>query len=271
MSVDVSAIKHGQKMMWSAGDYPEIARRIEQAAEVLVEAVGAGDGVELLDVATGSGNVAIAAARAGANVTGLDLTPELLEVARSRATGAGLEISFVEGDAEQLPFENDSFDLITSCFGVIFAPRHEQAVSELVRVARPGATIGITAWTPEGLNGRMFSTVGSYMPPSPPELKPPVTWGEEQYVRSLFADTGAELSFERRAVTFTHDSPESWLDYNERVLGPAIMAKAALEPQGRYDELRAELIGLYSSANEALDGSFRADGEYLLALARLPG
>jgi hypothetical protein len=108
------------------------------------------------------------------------------------------------------------------------------------------------------------------MPPTPPELKPPVTWGEEQHVRSLFAGTGAELSFERQTVTFTHDSPESWVEYNERVLGPTIMAKAALEPQGRYDELRAELIGMYSAANEAQDGSFRADGEYLVALARLP-
>lgn len=271
MSIDVSAVKQGQKLMWAAGDYPEIARRIEQAAQVLVEAVGAGEGAELLDVATGSGNAAIAAARAGAKVTGLDLTPELLDVARRRAADAALEISFVEGDAEELPFESDAFDLVTSCFGVIFAPRHEQAVAELVRVARPGAKIGITAWTPEGLNGRMFSTIGSYMPPSPPELKPPVTWGEERYVRSLFADSGAELSFERRVVTFTHDSPESWVDYNERMLGPAIMAKAALEPQGRYDELRADLIELYSSANEAQDGSFRADGEYLLTLARLPG
>ncbi len=153
----------------------------------------------------------------------------------------------------------------------MFAPRHEQAVGELVRVARPGATIGITAWTPEGLIGQMFRTIGSYMPPPPPELKPPVTWGEEQHVGSLFAATGAELSFERRTVTFTHDSPEGWLEYNERVLGPTIMAKAALEPQGRYDELRTELIGMYSAANEAQDGSFRADGEYLVALARLPG
>ncbi len=271
MSIDVNAVKQGQKLMWAAGDYPDIARRIEVAAETLAEAVGAGAGAELLDVATGTGNVAIAAARRGAKVTGLDLTPELLDVARRRATDGALDITFVEGDAEQLPFADDSFDLVTSCFGVIFAPRHEQAVGELVRVARPGATIGITAWTPEGLIGQMFRTIGSYMPPPPPELKPPVTWGEEQHVGSLFAATGAELSFERRTVTFTHDSPEGWLEYNERVLGPTIMAKAALEPQGRYDELRTELIGMYSAANEAQDGSFRADGEYLVALARLPG
>ncbi len=268
--IDVSGFKEGQKMMWSIGDYPDIARHIESVAEGLVEAVGAGAGIEQLDVATGSGNVALAAARAGANVTGLDLTPELLDVARTRAADAGLAIRFVEGDAEELPFADDSFDRVTSCFGVIFAPRHERAASELVRVARPGATIGLTAWTPEGLNGRMFKTVGSYMPPPPPELTPPVAWGTEEHLRSLFAESGAELSFERRTVTFAGDSPEAWVEYNERVLGPAILAKNALEPQGRYGELRAELIEMYTDANEA-PGGFRASAEYLLTLARLPG
>jgi SAM-dependent methyltransferase len=270
MSIDVSGIKAGQKMMWSVGDYPEIARRIEEVADVLVAEVGAAAGLEMLDVATGSGNVAIPAARAGANVTGLDLTPELLVVARARAAEAGVDVNFIEGDAEELPFESDSFDIVTSCFGVMFAPRHEQAAGELMRVARPGSTIGIAAWTPEGLNGRMFGTVGSYMPPPPAELKPPVMWGTEDHVRSLFAEGGAALSFERRTVTFSHDSPESWVEYNERILGPAIMAKAALEPQGRYDELRTELIGLYSDANEAVDGTFRANAEYLLTIARVP-
>ncbi len=269
--IDVSGFKQGQKMMWSMGDYPEIARRIEGVAEALVEAVGVPDGIELLDVATGSGNVALAAARSGATVTGLDLTPELLAVARKRAADAGLEIGFVEGDAEELPFEDDSFDCVTSCFGVIFAPRHEQAASELVRVARPGATIGLVAWTPDGLNGRMFRTVGSYMPPPPPELKPPVAWGTEEHVRSLFADSGAELRFERRMVTFAGDSPEAWVEYNERTLGPAVVAKNALEPQGRYAALHDELVALYREANDAQDGSFRADAEYLVTVARLPG
>ena len=270
MNIDVSGIKQGQKAMWSMGDYPDIAQRIEEVAERLAEAVGAGSGRELLDVATGSGNVAIAAARAGASVTGLDLTPELLEVARRRASEAGLDIRFVEGDAEELPFADGSFDLVTSCFGAMFAPRHERAVAELVRVARPGATIGVTAWTPEGLNGKLFKTVGSYMPAPPPELKPPAMWGEEAHMRSLFADSGAELSFERQLVAFEHDSPESWVDYNERVLGPAIMAKAALEPQGRYGELREDLVALYREANGAQDGRFRAEAEYLQTIARLP-
>ncbi len=270
MSVDVSGIKQGQKMMWSIGDYPDIAQRIQGVADLLVQRVGARPGCELLDVATGSGNVAISAAQAGASVTGLDLTPGLLEVARRRAADAALEVNFIEGDAEDLPFESATFDLVTSCFGVMFAPRQQHAANELTRVARPGATLAIAAWTPEGLNGRMFQTVGSYIP-APPELKPPVMWGNEDHVRSLFADSGAELSFERQMVTFEYDSTIGWIEYNERILGPSIMAKNALEPQGRYGELRAELIGLYDEANQGDDGAFRADAEYLLSVARLPG
>jgi ubiquinone/menaquinone biosynthesis C-methylase UbiE len=270
MSVDVSGIKEGQKMMWSAGDYPDIAKTIESVAELLVERVGAPRGAELLDVATGSGNVAIPAALGGAKVTGLDLTPKLLEVARRRAADAGVDVRFIEGDAEELPFERDSFDRVTSCFGVMFAPRQERAAQELLRVARPGARIAFTAWTPEGLNGRLFKTVGSFMPAPPPELNPPVMWGNEDHVRSLFSAADAELTFERRMVTFTHDSPEAWVEYNERVLGPAVMAKAALEPQGRWGELKEALIKLYRDSNEAEDGSFRAQAEYLLTVAQTP-
>ncbi len=271
MSIDVSAIKQGQRKMWSLGDYPDIARMIEEVAETVVERVGAGPGENLLDVATGSGNVALAAAKAGASVTGLDLTPELLQAARTRAQDAGVEVRFIEGDAEELPFESGSFDRVTSCFGVMFAPRHERAAQELARVARPGATIVFTAWTPEGLNGRLFEMVASYMPPPPPELDPPDMWGNEDHVRSLFEDAGAKLTFERRTVLFRHDSPESWLEYNERVLGPTIMARAVLEPQGRWDELKGEVLALYRDSNEATDGSFSAPAEYLLTLARLGG
>jgi ubiquinone/menaquinone biosynthesis C-methylase UbiE len=270
MGIDVSGIKQGQKAMWSIGDYPDLAKRIEDVAERLVEAVGARAGMRLLDVATGSGNVAIAAARAGASVTGLDLTPELLDAARRRAGESGVEVRWVEGDAEELPFADDSFDLVTSCFGAMFAPRHERAAAELARVARPGGTIGVAAWTPEGLNGRLFKTVGAHMPPPPPELKSPTMWGEEAHMRSLFADSGAELSFERAMASFAAESPASWVDYNERVLGPAILAKAALEPQGRYQQLRDDMLALYEDANESKD-AFRVDAEYLLTVARLPG
>jgi SAM-dependent methyltransferase len=270
MSIDVSGIKQGQRMMWTAGDYPDLARTIATVGELVAERAQAQAGTSLLDVATGSGNVAIPAALAGADVTGLDLTPKLLEVARERAAEAGVEIVFVEGDAEDLPFDDRSFECVTSCFGVMFAPRHDVAAAELVRVAKPGARIVIAAWTPEGLNGRMFKTVGSYMPPPPPELEPPVMWGNEDHLRGLFVEHGAELAFERHMVTYEHESPETWFEYNERVLGPTIMAKAALEPQGKWEALRGELIALYTDANEADDGTMRVRAEYLLTVAQLP-
>lgn len=268
MSIDVDAIKEGQRKMWSAGDYPDLARTIESVAEAVVERVGVQSGESLLDVATGSGNVALPAARTGADVIALDLTPELLEVARRRAAEAGLEIRFIEGDAEELPFEDDSFDRVTSCFGVIFAPRQAHAAGELARVARPGAAIAFTAWTPEGLNGQMFKTIGAHMPPPPPEAQSPLKWGVEDHVRSLLPE--AELSFERREVTLSHDSPESWVAYNERVLGPTIMTKAALQPQGKWEACRADLIALYDEHNEDSDGGFSAPAEYLLTVARMP-
>jgi ubiquinone/menaquinone biosynthesis C-methylase UbiE len=270
MSIDIGAFKEGQKNVWSAGSYPDIAQRIEEVARVLVERVGVRPGEEMLDVATGSGNVAIPAAALGAAVTGLDLTPKLLDAARERAAVAGVDVRWVEGDAEELPFADDSFDRVTSCFGVIFAPRHEVAAAELARVARPGGTVAFTAWTPEGLNGRMFKAIGAHMPPPPPELQSPLMWGQEDHVRSLVAASAAELVFERRTVSFSEASAEAWVDYNERVLGPMIMAKAALEPQGRWDPLRADLLAFYSDANEASDGSFRAAAEYLLTVATMP-
>jgi SAM-dependent methyltransferase len=271
MSIDVTGIKEGQKAMWTAGDYAEVAQRIASVGEYLAERAGAGPGVELLDVATGTGNVSVPAAQAGAKVTALDLTPKLLEQQRGRAAAAGVEVELVEGDAEQLPFADGSFDRVTSCFGVMFAPRQPVAVAELVRVTRPGGEIVVAAWTPEGMVGRMFRASAPYMPPPPEGFVPPVMWGEEGHVRGLFADSGAELSFELRTIEFEGESVEAWVARDETILGPSVMAKAALEQQGRYDELRRDVIALYDGFNEASDGSFRAPAEYLVTLARKPG
>jgi len=269
-SVDVSGIKQGQKAMWTAGDYAEVARRIVTVGEYVARSAGARPGISLLDVATGSGNVSVPAAQAGATVTGLDLTPKLLDAQRERAAAAGVEVELVEGDAEELPFGDGSFDAVTSCFGVMFAPRQDVAAAELVRVARPGATIVVAAWTPEGFVGRSFRASSAYMPPPPPELKPPTMWGDADYVRGLFADSGAELSFEPRSVTFAGESAERWLQDDERMLGPAVMAKAALEAQGRYEELRRDMLAVYEECNEADDGSFRVEAKYLVTVATLP-
>ena len=241
MSLDISGFKQGQKAMWTAGDYPEVARRIVKVGEYLAERAGAARGIELLDAQ------------------------------RERAAAEGVEVELVEGDAEALPFDADSFDRVTSCFGVMFAPQQKVAADELVRVARPGGTIVVAAWTPDGFVGRNFRVTSRFMPAPPPELKPPVMWGEEDHVRGLFADAGAELAFERRAVPFTGDSAAAFLAQDEEKLGPAVMAKAALEPQGRWEDLRQEMLAMFEDANEADDGSFRVDSEYLVTVAHLPG
>jgi SAM-dependent methyltransferase len=270
MALDVAAFKQTQRRIWSSGDYPDIARLIESAAAHLVRAADVQEGQDVLDVATGSGNVALVAAQRGASVTGLDITPELFEAARRRAAEAGVECEWVEGDAEELPYENDSFDRALSAFGTMFAPRHQQAASELVRVTKPGGIVAVAAWTPEGTNGQMFRTVASHMPPPPPELKPPSMWGDEQHIRSLFEPLGVKLEFERGRVDFEDESVEAWLAYGEEKLGPMVMARAALEPQGKWDALRADLEALYHSENKATDGSFRVEAEYLVTVARVP-
>ncbi len=270
MALDVAAFKQVQRKVWSSGDYPDIAKRIEAAAERLVAAADVQAGQDVLDVATGSGNVALVAAARGARVTGVDLTPELFGAARRRASDAGVEVEWVEGDAEDLPCEASSFDRVLSAFGTMFAPRHEVAAAELVRVARPGATIGVAAWTPEGTNGRMFKTVGSHMPPPPPELKPPSMWGDEDHVRSLFEPHGVTVEFERASVEFEDESIEAWLSYSEEKLGPMVMARAALEPQGKWEALHDDLKALYEGDNMNTDGSFRVAPEYLITIARVP-
>jgi SAM-dependent methyltransferase len=270
MTLDVAAFKQTQRKIWSSGDYPDIARLIESAAEHLVRAAGVQPGHDVLDVATGSGNVALLAAQQGANVTGLDITPELFEAARRRAAEGAVEIEWVEGDAEELPYADNSFDRTLSAFGTMFAPRHERAAAELVRVTKPGGVAAVAAWTPEGTNGQMFRTVASYMPSPPPELKPPSLWGDEQHIRSLFEPLGVELGFERGQVDFADESVERWLVYGEEKLGPMVMARAALEPQGKWDALRADLAALYERENKATDGSFRVEPEYLVTIARVP-
>ncbi len=238
----LAAIKQGAHAVWAAGDFSVIARLIEDVGVECAEQAGAAPGLELLDVACGSGNVAVPAAERGAKVTGLDLTPELFGAARERAAAAGVEVDWIEGDAEDLPFADASFDRVTSTFGIQFAPRHEVAAAELVRVCRPGGKIVIFNWTREGLVGQIFALIGSYMPPPPDFASPPALWGEEQHVRGLFPDM--DLTFERRVVEIPWESPESFVQYFEEYFGPTIMAKRALEPQGKWQELRGQYVDL---------------------------
>ena len=195
----VAALKLAHRATWAAGDYPAVARHIaDDPVQDALTAARVRPGARVLDVATGSGNVALVAANAGAQVVGLDLVPELLDVAHSRALAAGVEIEWVHGDAEALPFADGSFDSVTSVFGVQFAPRHQTTADELVRVCRAGGTIGLVNWTPEGLIGEMFQIMGRYLPPPPAFATAPPLWGDEHHVRELFARHDVTLSFTAR-------------------------------------------------------------------------
>ncbi len=254
--------------MWALGDYAAVAVPFQPAADALVRGVGIVAGQDVLDVATGTGNAAIAAARAGAKVTGLDLTPELFEDARRRAADEGFEIEWIEGDAEDLPFADASFDAVLSVFGAMFAPDQQRTAAELVRVCRAGGTVGVCAWTPDGAFGRMIRLLIASGPPPPPGFKPPGLWGHAEYVAGLFDGLGVELAFEPGRVTFEHDSPEAWVGHLDRVFGPTILAKAALGPAGAWDAVRAELVTLWASLNESPDGRFLVHAEYLTTVAR---
>ncbi len=257
-------LKEGQQAVWASGDWPRFAPIVQAVADSVVEGLGVDAGQDFLDVATGSGNAAIAAARRGARTTGLDLVPELVEAARARAAEEGLEIEFVVGNAEELPFADGSFDRVSSIFGVMFAPRHQQGADELVRVTRPGGSIAVAAWTPEGMNGQMFKTIAEHMPPPPEGFMPPVLWGTEEHVRELFSAPGLEVSCEKRMAEFSWDSVEEWMTHCERNLGPIVTARAALEPQGKWEAVRADLKDLAERFNEADDGTMRTHAEYLL-------
>lgn len=268
-STDVySTLTERQKAVWSAGDWPAIAPTIADASRVVVEKLGVGPGHEYLDVATGSGTAAILGAERGARTTGLDFVPKLVEAATERAAAEGVEATFVVGDAQALPFDDDSFDRVSSVFGAMFAPDQERAAAELVRVCRPGGMIAVSAWTPEGLNGRMFATIGQHMPPPPDGFKPPILWGTEARVRELFA--GHDVQCERVLLTSEYEDFDEFVELFETTLGPMVMARRVLEPEGRWTAAREDVLAIYKGANELELPAIRTSAEYLLTTVR-PG
>jgi SAM-dependent methyltransferase len=240
----VQTLKERHHQTWAAGDYSVIAQLIEDVGEVCVDAASVEAGQDVLDVATGTGNAALVAAGRGAKVTGLDLTPELFDTARQRAAAAGVEVEWVAGDAEDMPFDDASFDRLLSTCGVQFAPRHEMVARELVRVCRPSGLIVICNWTADGMIGELFKLMGRYMPPPPDFASSPALWGDESHVRSLFDGLGVELSFEPRSSVIPFESAEEYAAHFETYYGPTLMAKQALEPDGRWEELRGEWLQL---------------------------
>jgi len=271
-SSTLTTLKDQHRATWAAGDYAAVARHVDGGPpEQVLAATGVAAGQDVLDVATGSGNVALRAAALGAGVTGLDLVPELLDIARERAAESALEIDLVEGDAEALPFADASFDRVLSTFGTQFAPRHQVVADELVRVCRPGGAIGLVNWTPEGLIGRMFAVFSRWMPKPPDFASPPPLWGDEEHVRTLFDAHDVELSFERGINAFIFDSVEDYMTFFEERYGPTIKTRERLIAEGAWDECRAALRALYEELNEATDGTLRIGGEYLVVVARRRG
>ena len=221
-------LKARHRAMWASGDYPSMVETfLLPLGPRLVEACGIVPGMHVLDVGAGTGNASIPAAQRGASVTASDLTPELLEAGRRRAEGAGVELGWIEADAERLPFEDASFDAVISSIGAMFAPFHQRVADELVRVCRPGGTIGLLSWTPEGMIGALFRTMGPFAPPPPAGAQPPPLWGSEDHVRELFGDRVALRTLERDALevtAFAH--PRDYGEHFKARYGPTIAARA---------------------------------------------
>jgi SAM-dependent methyltransferase len=241
--VDLGAIKQKQQKTWSSGDFSVIAGLIEPIADDLVDAADLHAGWSVLDVATGSGNAAIAAARLGARVTGVDYVPALLERARRRSASEGFEIEYVEGDAEALPFRDAAFDATTTMFGSMFAPDHQQAASELVRVTKPGGTIAIAAWTPTGFIGELFKTTAKHVPP-PAGVQSPLLWGTEDHLRGLFGERIASLRSQERVFTYRFQRAEDFTAAFRRWYGPTLKAFEALETEDAKAALEADIDDL---------------------------
>lgn len=265
MSVTPSEFRDRQRATWGAGDFATLSEHIADVGELVVERAGIEPGMTVLDVACGTGNASFPAARRGALVTGLDLAPPLLEAGRAKAEAEGIEIEWVEGDAEELPFDDGSFERVLSTFGHMFAPRHKEAADQMTRVVRNGGAVVIACWTPEGAAGDIFRASGKYMPPPPDFASPPILWGTEDHVREMFPSAGG-FEFERHATRIEWDSVEGWADYFGDRFGPLVTAQKMLGD--RYAELRADLVEIWSARNEAEDGGLVVPQEYLLSIVR---
>lgn len=259
--------KERQRATWSAGDYASLSPHIRGMGERVVARAGVEPGMSVLDVACGDGNAAFPAARAGGRVTGLDIAPALLDAGRARAEAEGLDIEWIEGDAEALPYGDDTFDRVFSTVGHMFAPRHRRTADEMARVCRSGGLVAICCWTPEGTVGDVFRASGAFMPPPPDYASPPILWGTEDHVRDMFGAVATGFEFERHYATVEWESPESFNDEFADRFPPLVTARAMLGE--RFEALHGQLLEIWKARNEADDGTLRLPQEYLQSIVRL--
>jgi SAM-dependent methyltransferase len=266
MTPEMRTLKARLKATWMAGDYGRFATYLEPGALEFLERLALEPGTRLLDVACGAGQIAIPAARAGVRATGVDIAANSIEQARVRALTEGLQVQFDEGDAEMLPYEDASFDVVVSLIGAMFAPRPERVAAELIRVTRPGGRIVMANWTAEGFVGEMFKTIGKHAPPSP--LMPsPVKWGDEATVRERLREGVAELRLTKRRYPFRYPFPPAEVvEFYRAYYGPANRAFDALDPAGQA-ALRRDLEQLWTAHNRSANGITYTEPEYLEVVA----
>jgi ubiquinone/menaquinone biosynthesis C-methylase UbiE len=262
LTPEMEALKGRMKATWEAGDFGVIARSIEKGGAEFIDRLNIGPGMKVLDVACGTGNTALPAARAGADVTGIDIAENLIEQAIANADREGLTVKFEVGDAEDLPYEAGTFDAVTTMFGAMFAPRPDVTAAEMIRVCKPGGTIAMGNWTPAAFTGQMFKIGAKHVPP-PAGIAPPVLWGDEEAVRQRFANGISDLKLERIKIMFHFDMPPAdVVEHFRKYFGPTNVAFSKLDDAGQA-ALRAELAELWTSANRATDGTTEVESEYL--------
>lgn len=257
---DLAALKGRQQVAWSSGNYAVVGTTLQIVGEQLCEAMDLCAGAKVLDVAAGNGMMSLAAARRWCDVVSTDYVPALLAAGRARAQAEGHAIQFQEADAEALPFGDASFDVVVSTFGVMFTPNQDKAAAELVRVCKPGGTIGLANWTPDGFIGQVFKTLGKYLPP-PAGARSPALWGTRARLDEMFGGSAA-VTAEPRHFNFRYRSPEHFMEVFQTFYGPVLKAFAALDAE-KQGALRADLLALMAELNRATDGTLVVPSEYL--------
>jgi SAM-dependent methyltransferase len=263
-----SELKARHRAMWASGDYPSMVETfLLPLGPRLVAACEIGPGMRVLDVAAGTGNASIPAAQTGAEVTASDLTPELFDAGRVRAAVAGVNLEWAEADAEHLPFADESFDVVMSSIGAMFAPHHQDVADELVRVCRPGGTVGMLNWTPEGMIGALFRTMGPFAPAPPPGAQPPPLWGSEEHMTELFGPRVEFRTMDRDVLEITaFERPGDYIEHFKTRYGPTIAAQANARKTGREAEFDAALERFAEEWNRGTPDDARFEKEYIVAV-----